>query len=50
MPVMLGVLPGALLGARFLTQAKTRWLRVFFGVVILGLAIEMIYNGLTGRL
>jgi hypothetical protein len=50
MPVMLGVLPGALLGARFLTQAKTRSLRLMFGVVIFGLAIEMIYHGLMGRL
>jgi len=50
MPVMLGVLPGALLGARFLTQTKTRWLRALFGVVIFGLALEMIFNGLTGRL
>jgi uncharacterized protein len=50
MPVMLGVLLGALLGTRILVSAETRILRLVFGLVILVLAIEMIYNGLTGRL
>jgi len=50
MPVMLGVLPGALLGARLLVHAQTRLLRVIFGIVILILAIEMIFNGMAGRL
>jgi uncharacterized protein len=50
MPVMLGVLPGSLLGARILIGARTRLLRIIFGAVILLLGIEMIYNGLTGRL
>ena len=50
MPVMLGVLPGSVLGARLLVGAKTRWLRLIFGIVILALGIEMIYNGLSGRL
>ena len=50
MPVMLGVLAGSLLGARVLVGAKTRLLRMIFGGVILVLGIEMIYNGLTGRL
>ncbi len=50
MPVMLGVLIGSLLGARELPGAKTRALRIVFAIVILGLGIEMIYNGLTGRL
>ena len=50
MPVMLGVLVGSLLGARMLAGAKTRILRLIFAVVILALGIEMIYNGLTGRL
>jgi uncharacterized membrane protein YfcA len=50
MPVMLGVLLGSLLGARVLIKARTRFLRIVFSLVILGLAIEMIYNGLTGRL
>jgi uncharacterized membrane protein YfcA len=50
MPVTLGVLAGSLLGARELVSAKARALRIVFSVVIVALAIEMIYNGLTGRL
>lgn len=50
MPVMLGVLPGSLLGARMLVHARVKALRIVFSVVILALAIEMIYNGLTRRL
>jgi uncharacterized membrane protein YfcA len=50
MPVMLGVLIGSLFGARVLVTAPTRALRIVFGVVIVVLAVEMIYNGLTGRL
>jgi hypothetical protein len=50
MPVMLGVLAGSLLGARVLAGARTRVLRIVFAAVILALGIEMIYNGLTGRL
>jgi uncharacterized membrane protein YfcA len=48
MPVMLGVLLGSLLGTRVLVVAQTRILRMVFGLVILALAIEMIYSGLTG--
>jgi uncharacterized membrane protein YfcA len=50
MPVMLGVVMGSLVGARVLTHAKTKWLRIVFGLVIGLMAIEMIYHGLTGRL
>ena len=50
MPVMLGVLGGSLLGARVLTEAKPRWLRLTFAVVILALGAEMIYGAITGRL
>jgi uncharacterized membrane protein YfcA len=50
MPVMLGVLVGSLLGARVLVEARTRLLRIIFGLVIVGLGIEMIYHGVTGRL
>ncbi len=50
MPVMLGVLLGAFLGTRVLVRARTRLLRQVFSLVILALAIEMIYNGLTGNL
>jgi len=50
MPVMLGVLAGATLGARILTQARPRVLRLLFGLVIAVLGVEMIYNGAIGRL
>lgn len=50
MPVMLGVLGGALLGTRVLVHARVRTLRIVFGLVILALAIEMIVNGFTGRI
>src|SRR6266446_1314496 len=49
MPVMLGVLAGSLAGARVLAGAQVRVLRLVFSIVIAFLAIEMIYNGLTGR-
>ena len=49
MPVMLGVLAGALIGTKVLVQARVRTLRIVFGVVILALAIEMIVNGFLGK-
>ncbi|HZR46711.1 MAG TPA: sulfite exporter TauE/SafE family protein [Candidatus Manganitrophaceae bacterium] len=48
MPVMLGVLPGALLGARRLVFAQPRDLRVIFTAILLALALEMIYKGVIG--
>jgi len=50
MPVMLGVLAGSLLGARVLMRSGTRVLRLVFGAVIVVMALEMIYNGVTGKL
>jgi uncharacterized membrane protein YfcA len=49
-PVMLGVLAGALVGARILTVVHTRWLRMLFAAVVVVLAIEMLYKGITGGL
>ena len=49
-PVMLGVLLGALIGARLLTVASGRALRFLFAAVILAMAGEMIAGGITGRL
>jgi hypothetical protein len=49
MPVMLGVLPGALLGTVVLARADARWLRLVFTVVIVALAAQMIYNGVMGN-
>ena len=50
MPVVLGVLLGSMQGARFLATAKTRRLRTIFMWVVVALAVEMLYNGITGRL
>ena len=50
MPVMLGVLAGALLGTRILVRVNTHTLKIIFGVVIILLGGEMIYSGLTGRI
>ena len=50
MPVMLGVLTGSLLGAQMLVKIKTRSVRSIFTVVILILALEMLYSGVTGRI
>lgn len=50
LPVMLGVLSGALAGARVLAGAQTRVLRTLFSSVVVVLAVEMLYSGITGRL
>jgi hypothetical protein len=50
MPVMLGVLGGALLGTRVLARARVSTLRLVFAVVVLALAIEMIVNGALGKI
>jgi len=50
MPVMLGVLLGSLLGVRCLVKSDSVLLRLVFSIVIVVLAVEMMYNGLTGRL
>jgi len=50
MPVMLGVLAGSLLGARVLASAATTWLRRVFALVVVALALEMMVNGISGRL
>jgi uncharacterized protein len=50
MPVMLGVLGGAVLGTKVLVRARVKTLRIVFGSVILLLAVEMILNGIRGRI
>ena len=50
MPVMLGVAAGSLLGARHLSGAETRVLRLVFGAVVGVLALELLYNGLRGTI
>ncbi|HIK05859.1 MAG TPA: sulfite exporter TauE/SafE family protein [Trichormus sp. M33_DOE_039] len=44
MPVMLGVLPGAILGAKILVGTKTQVLRIIFGLVLVVMALKMVYN------
>jgi uncharacterized membrane protein YfcA len=50
MPVMLGVLAGSLVGTRFLVRARVTTLKSVFSLVIVVLACEMIYSGITGRI
>jgi uncharacterized membrane protein YfcA len=50
MPVTLGVLAGSLLGARVLVIARTNVIRIVFAAVIALLGMEMIFNGIRGRL
>ncbi|MBV8569938.1 MAG: sulfite exporter TauE/SafE family protein [Acidobacteriaceae bacterium] len=45
MPVMLGVLAGSLIGARYLRRLSVPLLRRVFAVVVGAMAIEMIING-----
>src|SRR5580704_12019823 len=50
MPVMLGVLAGSMLGVRILMKAETRILRIVFSVFIAFLGLQMISNGLMGKI
>ncbi len=50
MPVVLGVLAGSMLGARFLARLPVPLLRKGFAVVVGVIALEMIMSGLTGRI
>jgi len=47
-PVMLGVLVGALAGARLLTRVHVTWLRRLFTAVVVIMAVEMLYKGIMG--
>lgn len=50
MPIILGVLPGAILGAKILVGAKTQFLRNIFSILLVVMALKMVYNSLTGGL
>ncbi|HZW64766.1 MAG TPA: sulfite exporter TauE/SafE family protein [Hanamia sp.] len=50
MPVVLGVMAGAFLGSKILVKSKTKWLRILFACIITFLALQMIYNGITGKI
>jgi len=49
-PVLIGVIAGALLGARLLTKIHVRWLRIIFSVVICLMGAQMLYKALTGNI
>jgi uncharacterized protein len=48
MPVMLGVLGGSVLGARYLKRLSVPLLRRVFAVVVGAVAVEMVVNGIRG--
>ena len=50
MPVTVGVLCGATIGSKILVKTNTDKLKIIFAVVIVFLALQMIYNGLSGNL
>ena len=50
MPVAVGVLLGATIGAKILMRVKADRLKVVFAAVVTFLALQMIYNGYMGRL
>ena len=50
MPVVLGVISGAFLGSKILVRSETKWLRILFAIIITFLALQMIYNGITGKI
>ncbi|MFT3903097.1 MAG: sulfite exporter TauE/SafE family protein [Niabella sp.] len=49
LPVVIGVLCGSMLGAKVLLNTNPVKLRVFFAIVILALALNMMYNGFNGK-
>lgn len=50
MPVVLGVVAGSFLGARLLPRTKSKRLKQIFAIVMLVVAAELIYKGLTGEI
>ena len=51
MPVVIGVLLGALTGSKILVNTtSSRWLRWVFAIVVSFLAWQMIYNGVAGKI
>jgi len=51
MPVVIGVLVGALAGSKILVNSNSSgWLRWVFVVVVVALASQLIYNGITGKI
>ena len=51
MPVVVGVLLGALTGSKILVNSNSsKWIRVMFAVVVTFIAVQMIYNGITHKI
>ncbi|WP_421941168.1 sulfite exporter TauE/SafE family protein [Pedobacter sp.] len=50
MPVCIGVLTGATIGSKVLIKTKTDKLKMVFAVVVIFLALQMIYKGLSGAM
>jgi uncharacterized membrane protein YfcA len=51
MPVVIGVLSGAISGSKILVHTtSSAWLRWVFAIVITVLAIQMIYHGIAGKI
>ncbi|QQL48691.1 sulfite exporter TauE/SafE family protein [Mucilaginibacter ginkgonis] len=51
MPVVIGVLLGAITGSKILVKTgSSGWLRWVFAVIVTFLAAQMIYNGLNGKI
>ena len=44
------MLAGALLGARLLSGAKPKLLRIVFSIVVVVMAFQMLYRGVKGAL
>ncbi len=49
-PVVVGVLAGARTGSRLFPGASNRSLRILFVAVVVAIALQMLYRGLTGAL
>jgi uncharacterized membrane protein YfcA len=50
MPVVIGVLFGAMTGSKILVNStSSKWIRVAFSVIVSVIAIQMIYNGIIGK-
>lgn len=50
LPVMIGVLSGAIIGSKILMSTDPKKLRTFFAVIIFFLAANMIYSGIKGKI
>ncbi|MCC8424141.1 sulfite exporter TauE/SafE family protein [Mucilaginibacter sp. UR6-11] len=51
MPVVIGVLLGAVTGSKILVQSSSsKWIRIIFAIVVSVVAVQMIYNGILGKI